>query len=151
MAFCGIGVFLGRTIMVLPARQCRGISDVYYGLSVYFNRGTWVEASKIGQLLPWTVVMMLIIFVTRFLPFWLKHFFERSVVLREAGVLLPGCIMVLLALFSLREVNWGIYPYGSLEAGSLLLSVVIYYLYRNLLLAFLPSLVLYVMVLNYIQ
>jgi len=98
------------------------------------------------------LVVILLLFVsaviTRFLPFCLKTFFERSQVLRQVGYILPSIIMCLLIFHSLDEVVWLEYPYGVLEMVTLLISAAIYVWRRNILLTLIPGMAIYLVAVN---
>ena len=93
-------------------------------------------------------LLFLLVIVTRFLPFWMESFFERSVLLRNIGALLPGTIMLLLALNLFKTVSFLTYPYGVPELVSVGIAVGLFLWKRNLLFAFLPSTLIYLVIVN---
>jgi len=101
-----------------------------------------------GSLIFVTFVLFILIIITRFLPFWMKRFFERSVLLRNVGALLPGVIMLLLTLHLMKDLDFSESPYGFPECATILIALLIYFWRRNLLMAFLPSVLLYLFWVN---
>ena len=96
-----------------------------------------------------TGILFFLVIATRFLPFWMKKFFERSVLLRNIGILMPGVIMLLLTLHSLRCISFEYYYQCLPEVIGLGMAVLLYYWKRNLLLAFVPSTLTYLLIKNY--
>lgn len=98
------------------------------------------------------ILMIALLFVsavvTRYLPFLLKAFFERSIVLCKVGYVLPSIIMVILIFHSMENVVWFNYPYGIPELVSLLVSAVMYVWRRNMLLAIVPGMAIYLTMIN---
>ena len=86
--------------------------------------------------------------VTRFLPFWLQTFFDRSVVLRQIGELLPSAIMLLLVFHMFEDVSFIESPFGVPELLSLSVAVMLYVWKRNLLLSLLPGAIIYLVIVN---
>ena len=85
---------------------------------------------------------------TRFLPFWLKGFFEKSDLLKKISKLLPCAIMLLLTLHTLDGVKVSQYPYSIPEAASLIVAIGLYAWKRNLLLSLSVGTPLYVLLIN---
>lgn len=85
---------------------------------------------------------------TRFLPFWLKGFFEKSILLKKVGDLLPSAIMFLLIFHTLEDVHITKFPFALPEVFSLAIAIILHVWKRNLLLSLFTSTLIYIVIVN---
>lgn len=76
-----------------------------------------------------------ITFIFRFLPFAFCKYLQNNKTLRFVQIFLPGSVMFLLSLYTLKDLSLKQAPYGLFELISVLLVVLIHIKWRNPLLS----------------
>lgn len=86
--------------------------------------------SETGYVLSMTVMLSLLIIVTRALPFMISRFIKDNTIIRTLGRCLPAYIMVLLVVFEIDIPTFKQFPYG-IPALSALVAVVAIHCWRH--------------------
>lgn len=79
------------------------------------------------------VIMSLISFTVRALPFYFLELFKDNKIIQYLAYTLPAAIMLILVVFSIQYVNYLQYPYGMPEIISSLLVAIIHVWKRNII------------------
>lgn len=103
-----------------------------------------------GQSLPLAMflVVMLVTWLTRALPFLVFGKKGISPTLRYINIVLPASIMMLLVLYSLRNVEYLSYPYGMPELISVAVTVALQRLKKNTFLSILVGTLCYMILIR---
>lgn len=91
------------------------------------------------------VVVALITFKLRLLPFIFGNIIEKNNTLKYIKNYLPASIMLILVIYTLKDINYKLPPYGLNELNSILLIVILHLRYRNALLSMISGTVFYIL------
>ncbi len=80
-------------------------------------------------------LMGIITFLFRILPFYCMEFLKQYNIVFHLGKTLPACVMVILVMFSLKDINYAANPHGMPEFISLLITIVVHAIKRNVFLS----------------
>ena len=80
-------------------------------------------------------LMGLITYGTRLCPFYLMEYIKENPIVLYLGKVLPGCIMLILVLYSLRDTSFRESPHGAPELISILLITAIHVWKRSVFLS----------------
>ncbi len=86
----------------------------------------------------------------RVVPFLALARLSRSTYLRYLGQKMPTGVMVLLVAYTVKDVDVTRYPYGLPDLGALALSVVLFWITRNSLIAIGVGLAVYLVAQNWL-
>ncbi len=95
-----------------------------------------------------TLIMSLITFVTRALPFALFKYREPPRLLRRIEEDLPAAIMVILVLFCIKDIQPAQWPHGIPEAAGIAAVIALHLLRRNAMLSIAGGTALYMILIR---
>lgn len=78
------------------------------------------------------ICMGLITFFLRAIPFVLMEFFKHHPIVRYLGGFLPGIVMLILIVFSVKHAHYIHYPYGIPELGGIAATALLHLWRRNI-------------------
>ena len=97
-----------------------------------------------GYILSALAVFLVVTFALRALPFLLVDRLRESRAVIYLGTHLPVGIMVILVVYTLRETQFTVAPYGAAELGALTLTIGLHLWRRSALLSILAGTLSYV-------
>ena len=97
-----------------------------------------------GYILSALAVFLVVTFALRALPFLLVERLRESRAVSYLGTHLPVGIMVILVVYTLRETEFAVAPYGAAELGALALTIGLHLWRRSALLSILAGTLCYV-------
>lgn len=95
-----------------------------------------------------TLVMSFITLGTRALPFIFSKLLSKSELITRVGGKLPGCIMLILVIYELRDTPIREFPFGVPELLGVSLVVITYLWKRNSMLSIFLISILYIISVN---
>ncbi len=88
-----------------------------------------------SYLIAGIVIAAILTYVTRITPFIFFRKKEPSAIIKYIEWNMPVMIMVILVFYALKDVTWGVYPYGIGEMIGILIAGALHVKYKNALLS----------------
>ena len=89
------------------------------------------------------VIASIVTYITRIIPFVFFRNKEPSSTIKYIEWNMPVMIMVILVFYALKDVSWGVYPYGIAEMISVAIAGSLHIKYKNALLSIFVATVTY--------
>lgn len=96
------------------------------------------------------ILMCVVTFLFRALPFYCMEFFKHHEIVLYLGRILPACVMVVLVIFSLQDVSYSKNPYGIPEIVSVFVTGLTHVVKRNIFISMLLGTACYVLLQKYL-
>jgi len=96
------------------------------------------------------ILMALVNLFTRALPFIFFRKKELPSVLVYIEKYFPAVIMTILVVFTLKDVNFSVMPYGFKEVGGILFTGVLHLVFKNYLVSIFAGTIFYMFLVQYI-
>ena len=96
------------------------------------------------------IVVSLCTYITRAVPYLLFRTKEIPPIITYLSIVLPLSIMIILVVFSIRNINLNLYPFGIPELISIALVAALQYFRKNLLLSILVGTLTYMFLVGFI-
>jgi branched-subunit amino acid transport protein AzlD len=90
------------------------------------------------------IAVGLITFKLRLLPFIFRNIIEKNNTLKYIKDYLPASVMLILVIYTLKDINYQLYPYGLNELSSIFLVIILHLRYRNVLLSMISGTIFYI-------
>lgn len=100
---------------------------------------TFETSYLVGSIL----IATLMTYATRIIPFVFFGKREPSPLIKYIEWNMPVMIMVILVFYALKDVKWGVYPYGLAEIVGIAITIVSYLKYKNALLSIFFATIIY--------
>ncbi len=88
-----------------------------------------------SYLIAGIVIAAVMTYVTRIIPFIFFRKKEPSATIKYIEWNMPVMIMVILVFYALKDVSWGVYPYGIAEMVGITIAGALHIKYKNALLS----------------
>ncbi len=88
-----------------------------------------------SYLIAGIVIAAVMTYVTRIIPFIFFRKKEPSATIKYIEWNMPVMIMVILVFYALKDVSWGVYPYGIAEMVGIAIAGALHIKYKNALLS----------------
>lgn len=92
------------------------------------------------------IAVGLITFKLRLLPFIFRNIIEKNNTLKSIKDYLPASVMLILVIYTLKDISYQLYPYGLNELSSIFLIIILHLRYRNVLLSMISGTIFYILV-----
>lgn len=96
------------------------------------------------------LVLFLMIFVTRAVPFWIGGVFKNNIMIKTIGRFLPAYMMMLLVIFEIQPKAFFTWPYAMPAIISLILLTLTHFWKRQILLSIAIGTISYLIVSYYV-
>lgn len=96
------------------------------------------------------VTVSICTYITRAVPYLLFRTKEIPPIITYLSIVLPLSIMIILVVFSIRNINLNLYPFGIPELISIALVAALQYFRKNLLLSILVGTLTYMFLVGFI-
>ncbi len=96
-----------------------------------------------NYLISGIVIASILTYITRIIPFIFFRKKEPSATIKYIEWNMPVMIMVILVFYALKDVPWGVYPYGIAEMVGVAIAGSLHVRYKNALLSIFVATIVY--------
>lgn len=96
------------------------------------------------------VIMSTVNFLTRVLPFIFFSKKELPKSLTYVGKYFPAIIMTILIVYSIKDIDYKLFPYGSKEIGAIVFTSVLHLKFKNYLVSIFTGTIFYMFLVQFL-